>query len=225
MFKWKDTLFFSKGDKIGVLLLFILIFIGGSIYVYLGDFSKINVGYYQFAENSQNEFVEFEESLERKEIVIDTIESESISTISKKKEKTSSKLTSGQVIDINSVSATVLTRVPGIGKAYADRIVEYRTVLGGFFDLSQLTEIKGITNNKLIQILPYLTITKKHNVMNLNRISEGRLMSHPYLNENQLTEILTLRQAGKLTSIDDLLSNNTFLAKDIERLSPYITFD
>lgn len=225
MIKWKDFLYFSKGDKIGVLLLLILIFIVGSIYIYLGNFSKLDVGYYQSAESVQNEFVEFEEQLVQKEIVEDRQEEQSIPSTTSNKRKESAKLTSGQMVDINSVSSTTLMRIPGIGKTYADRIIEYRNALGGFCDLIQLKEVKGITNNKFVHVLPYLTIRKKHTVMNINRVSEDRLSKHPYLNEIQLNELLILRQDSKLESIDDLLVSPLFLPKDIDKLSPYISFE
>lgn len=225
MIGWKDILYFSKGDKIGVLLLLLLVFIVGSIYIYLGNFSKLDVGYYQFVENAQNEFVEFEEKLELKEIVEDRQEEQSNSVTTKNKQKESSKLASGQIIDINSASSTTLMRIPGIGKTYADRIIEYRNALGGFYDLIQLKEIKGITNNKFVQVLPYVTIRKKHTIMNLNRVSEDRLFKHPYLNEKQLNELLALRQISKLESVDDLLISSLFLPKDIDKLSPYISFE
>jgi competence protein ComEA len=47
-------------------------------------------------------------------------------------------------VDINSATLEELDRLPGIGPAYAQRIIEYRTIHGSFQDVEELTQIKGI---------------------------------------------------------------------------------
>jgi len=50
-----------------------------------------------------------------------------------------------EAVDINTASAAELAReLSGIGKIKAQRIVEYRDKIGGFVELGQLTEVKGI---------------------------------------------------------------------------------
>lgn len=58
-------------------------------------------------------------------------------------------------VNINTASPQDLERLPGIGPATAQRIVEYRTTHGGFQSLEELDNVKGIGPKKLSDILPY----------------------------------------------------------------------
>jgi len=59
-------------------------------------------------------------------------------------------------IDINRADTAELIKLPGIGKVYAGRIIAYRKTLGGFTNVEQLKEIKGIGEKTFLKILPYL---------------------------------------------------------------------
>lgn len=61
-------------------------------------------------------------------------------------------------LDINSASADELCDLPGIGEVLASRIIEYRDELGGFTEISQLTEVKGIGDSLLENISEYITL-------------------------------------------------------------------
>ena len=50
----------------------------------------------------------------------------------------SDKFPKGTVVELNSADSTTLRRVPGIGPVFASRIVRFRSLLGGFYTVSQL---------------------------------------------------------------------------------------
>ena len=52
-------------------------------------------------------------------------------------------------VNINTASATDLEKLPGIGKALAQRIVEYRDSQGPFATVDSLTDVPGIGKAKL----------------------------------------------------------------------------
>lgn len=61
-------------------------------------------------------------------------------------------------LDINQAGQSELMAIPGIGETLAQRILQYRDVLGGYSNLEQLMEIKGIGKATYSKIEPYLII-------------------------------------------------------------------
>ena len=48
------------------------------------------------------------------------------------------------VVDINTADKETLMTLSGIGKAFAERIIDYREQHGGFRSVQELTDIRGI---------------------------------------------------------------------------------
>jgi competence ComEA-like helix-hairpin-helix protein len=65
---------------------------------------------------------------------------------------------SSERININSAGAEELQQLPGIGPAYAERIVAWREENGEFTSVEQLLEIRGIGERRLEQIRPLITL-------------------------------------------------------------------
>jgi competence protein ComEA len=65
------------------------------------------------------------------------------------------------VVNINTASASMLEGLPGIGKATADRIVEYRQKSGGFKKVEELMNIRGIGEKSFLKLKPLVTIAAK----------------------------------------------------------------
>ena len=228
MWKWKKEFFyFSKGDKIAIILLLNLIIVSGGIFIFMNKFTFTDAVYLDQNEEVQKDFVQFENNLE----IIEPLKEESAdnnespATPHKSKKENKQKLELGQTIDINSASASTLTRIPGIGEVFAERIIEYRNSLGGFASLEQLYEIRGITVNKFSKILPYLVLQKKHKLIRINKVSADQLINHPYFEEKQTQVLIELNKDRKINDISDLSDNENFSSRDIERLSPYLSFD
>lgn len=60
--------------------------------------------------------------------------------------------------NINTASAADLQRLPRIGPALAERIVEHRRVHGPFRSADQITEVKGIGEKTLEKLRPWIHI-------------------------------------------------------------------
>lgn len=72
-----------------------------------------------------------------------------------------SSVTSEQVsgkININTASAGELDSLPGIGPAYAGRIIEYRQSHGGFKTLEEVMNVKGIGQKTFEKFRDQITI-------------------------------------------------------------------
>lgn len=137
----------------------------------------------------------------------------------------SSKLTLGEVVDLNLSDTTILKRVPGIGSSYAGRIVKYREQLGGYVSVSQLKEVWGVDDAMFDKIRPYFIVSGDPQKLRVNHSDYGDLIRHPYLNKDQVKIVLDLSKRKKnLTSIKRLYLLEEFTSQDIERLEPYLSF-
>lgn len=229
--KWKDFLYFSKNDKLAILLLSVLICLCGIFVIYTSNFSQLDSLHIDETEKLVKDFVRFQEDMTDIQPVLDTdqqVGDDGLMNTANKKSKQQvkkTKLVEGQTIDINRASKDIFTRLPGIGEKFAERIVTYRELLGGFVKLDQLIEVKGISMNKFSSILPYIVLNKPHRRMNINTVSYEQLCLHPYLDEVKAEHILQIRKQQKILSIDDLSNTDEFTSRDLERLEPYLSFD
>ena len=60
-------------------------------------------------------------------------------------------------INLNQADREALIDIPGIGKMLAQRIIDYRQQNGGFNDIAELENIKGIGKSKYEAIKEYFT--------------------------------------------------------------------
>ena len=68
---------------------------------------------------------------------------------------------SAEKININTASSDDLTALPGIGKAYADRIVQYREKNGPFKKVEDLLNVQGIGEKTFERIRDRITVGSK----------------------------------------------------------------
>jgi len=137
------------------------------------------------------------------------------------------KFTEGTVIELNAADTTTLKKIPGIGSAYARRIVSYRNLLGGYFDITQLAEVYGIDEERYTNFIPWFSadpsLIKK---LNVNILPLDSLVRHPYISYAQAKVITQLRrQKGKLTGWENLKLLNEFTEVDKIRLVHYLSFE
>lgn len=129
----------------------------------------------------------------------------------------------GTQIELNSADTTALKKIPGIGSYYASQIIRYKEQLGGFASLRQLKEIEGLPEN----IERWFTISETvFRKIKINRLSTEQLRKHPYLNFYQ-SKVITehRRKYGPIKSIKSLSLYEEFTAADLERLTPYLSFE
>ncbi|WP_368126520.1 ComEA family DNA-binding protein, partial [Bacteroides faecis] len=108
----------------------------------------------------------------------------------------------GIIIDLNQADTTELKKIPGIGSRIAQSIVNRRRLLGGFYQIEQLEEIRL----KVEKLRSWFSVdaTQIHRI-NINKASVERMMHHPYINFYQAKVIAEYRKKkGKLRDLKQL---------------------
>lgn len=98
-------------------------------------------------------------------------------------------------VDLNTVDSTTLVELPQIGAYMASRIITFRSKLGGFVDMEQLRDVKGMDSVRFNTILPYINISNAElRKIDVNRADFKTLVNHPYLNYEQVKRIFNQRE-------------------------------
>jgi len=128
------------------------------------------------------------------------------------------------LLELNTATLSDLDALKGIGEAYANRIISYRTKLGGFVNVVQLKEVYGMSD-ELYQSLTQQVMADpgKVNCINVNTADYKTLISHPYLEKAETTAILSYREmVGKIQHTDELLKQKVLSEDVFRKIKPYL---
>jgi DNA uptake protein ComE-like DNA-binding protein len=126
-------------------------------------------------------------------------------------------------IEINSADSIQLKQLPGIGSVLSKRIVKYRDLLGGFYSISQLKEVYGLTEETISLIEGKVTVDiSRIKKLDVNFADVNELSRHPYLMKSLASKIVKFR--AKNGSIHDLSILRDSMILNIDeyiRIKPY----
>ncbi|WP_316787170.1 ComEA family DNA-binding protein [Pedobacter frigiditerrae] len=130
------------------------------------------------------------------------------------------------IVEINGADTLQLDEIKGVGAAFARRIANYRSKLGGFYKKEQLLEVYGLDSVKFAEIKDQVRIDIANiKKININTAEFEDLKNHPYLKYKQINAIVQYRkQHGKFNSVDDLKKVAILTPQIIQNLVPYLTF-
>jgi len=115
-----------------------------------------------------------------------------------------------EIINVNYATIDQIDAIPTIGKAMAEKIVEFRKEKKGIQDLSELTDVQGMTKKKYATISKYLTVKggktdSQVKKLNLNFATLEEIDALPGIGKTIAKAIIDTRiQKGSFHSLDDL---------------------
>jgi DNA uptake protein ComE-like DNA-binding protein len=250
---WNDFFYFSKGERSALIVLLCLIVIAG-VLLSLNDKSNSTA---ESASDHTVANSQIPDSSGVRSAVLSASKSsssgkaadragETSPVVESKKETVSERVTritsysrprqsyprvekfkKGTVVELNAADTTMLKKVPGIGSAYARRIVNYRRLLGGYYSVTQLSEVYGMDEDRYNALVPWFTADPSLiSKLPVNELSQDSLRRHPYINYSQAKVITQLRRRkGKLTGWENLQLLDEFTDLDRMRLPHYLSFE
>lgn len=129
-----------------------------------------------------------------------------------------------ELLELNTASKEDLMKLNGVGEVFAERIIKYKDLLGGYYEKEQVLEVYGMDSSRYLGFSQSIIIdTNQIGKLNLNEVDFNLLVRHPYLNKYQTGAILKFRELqGSFTNIEQIHQNNLLLKEDFFRLKPYL---
>lgn len=126
--------------------------------------------------------------------------------------------------DLNTADSLTLLRLPGIGPAFAHRILRYRARLGGFIKVEQLMEVYGFTAEKLEGIRKNIRVNPGNiRGVNVNTASFKEIMKHPYSSYEVAKAICNFRTGyGRIERTEDIQKAGIIADSTYFKLFPYL---
>ena len=126
------------------------------------------------------------------------------------------------VVDLNTVDSTTLVELPRMGGYMASRIIAFREKLGGFVEVEQLRDVKGLDSTRFVAMQPYLLIgDAETRRIDVNRADFKTLVSHPYLSYEQVKRIFRQRETRGM--IKDWAQLEALL-KEVGEVNPLLEY-
>lgn len=134
-------------------------------------------------------------------------------------------LTYAEKKDLNTVTASDLMEVSGIGEALSSRIITYRDKLGGFVDMIQLKDVYGLKYEVIENLKERIALKSPVEVQkkDINTISVLELSELPYFDYEQarvIVNFIKLREG--IDDFEELSKIEDFPNYKLDRIQLYL---
>ena len=127
--------------------------------------------------------------------------------------------------DINKATAEDFQSISGIGSAFSNRIIKYRSKLQGFSFNDQLYEVWGLDKEIADKVLSVFKIDEKPIIkkVNINTIEFKQLLKNPYVDYELCKKIFNYRdEVAELQNISELKHIEGFPVELYDRIVLYL---
>ena len=130
------------------------------------------------------------------------------------------------LVEINSADSATLRSVRGIGGRTVVAIMEFRRLLGGFYDVGQIRELKCVTAENFEQIIKQIYCDScKISKIDINFAPASQLEYHPYISSEALRKLIKVRNSkGGWKSVGEMVEDKIFSDKVAAAIAPYLHF-
>jgi competence protein ComEA len=127
-------------------------------------------------------------------------------------------------IEINSADSSAFESLYGIGPYRASKIIHYRMLLGGFYSVQQISEIRNLPDSVFQMIKPHLKVDpSKISQIDINSADFGMLRKHPYIHKRIAQAIIDYRNFnGRFESLDEIRKINAVTETEYDKIYPYL---
>lgn len=131
------------------------------------------------------------------------------------------------IVELNTADSIELLKIQGIGPYFANKILAYRTNLGGYKHKEQLLEIWNFDSSRFAQVYEQIVIdTNQILKIKINHAEADDLKSHPYIRWNLANAIVKYRkQHGNFKSIIEVKNVALMTDSIFNKLYPYLVTD
>ncbi len=129
-------------------------------------------------------------------------------------------------VELNSCDTSDIVRIPGFGSKRAQKIVDYRQKLGGFYSFEQLREIYILQNIDIAYCEKYFIIDETRiRRININTATYKELLAHPYFDAYLAKTITQYRaRSGKIHNLEEFQKITHAYPELITQLKHYLRF-
>ena len=127
--------------------------------------------------------------------------------------------------DINTIEASDLRIVNGIGEKLADRIIAYRTRLHGFSFDNQLYEVWNIDKEVIDRVLQRFEVIKPPVIqkINVNEATFKQVLAVVYIDYELTKKIFNYRdEVAEIQSLEELKKIDSFPIEKFDRIALYL---
>jgi len=129
-------------------------------------------------------------------------------------------------LELNECDTSEIVVVPQFGSKRAQKLVEYRENLGGFYSFEQIKEVYILQNMDIEFLKKYFTLDLSLiRKINVNTATYKELVTHPYIDAYLAKLIINHREKkGKFSSMEEVQKVTNAYQELIEKLRYYIDF-
>jgi DNA uptake protein ComE-like DNA-binding protein len=128
--------------------------------------------------------------------------------------------------DLNKADSLQLMKIYGVGQKLSHRIISYRDKLGGFISISQIKEVYGLDSAVVEELASksYVEENFQPRQININRVAEKELGTHPYVRYKLAKAIIAYRfQHGMYGSLEELKKIELIDEIKFAKIKPYLS--